>query len=91
VPTADRYATLKKIRHPTLIVLGSKDIVVQQINAFILADHLSNPQLIVYPDASHGAQYLHGKKFLEYVKIYLSEGDSTEPERDSIKTSAALP
>jgi hypothetical protein len=29
--------------------------VVMPINAFLLAEHLPNAQLIMYPDASHGA------------------------------------
>ncbi len=49
-----RYATLKGITHPALIVQGNKDIVVPPINALILAEHLPNAQLIVYSDSSHG-------------------------------------
>jgi pimeloyl-ACP methyl ester carboxylesterase len=87
IPTAGRYATLKSITHPTLIVHGNKDIVVTPINAFILAEHLPNAQLIMYPDSSHGAFYQHRKAFLEHVKIFLSDGDSVVPEQDSIKSS----
>jgi pimeloyl-ACP methyl ester carboxylesterase len=38
---------LSKIRHPTLIVHGSKDVVIMPINAFLLAEHLPNAQLIM--------------------------------------------
>jgi hypothetical protein len=55
IPATGRYATLKSITHPTLIVHGNKDIVVTPINAFILAEHLPNAQLIMYVDSSHGA------------------------------------
>ena len=61
IPAIGRYATLKKITHPTLIVHGNKNIVVAPINALILAEHLPNAQLIVYSDSSHGAQYQHYK------------------------------
>ena len=54
IPATGRYATLKGITHPALIVHGSKDIVVTPINAFILAEHLPNAQLIMYPDSSLG-------------------------------------
>ena len=37
MPSSDRYATLQKIQHPTLVVHGTKDIVVLPVNAFILA------------------------------------------------------
>ena len=74
IPATGRYATLKNITHPTLIVHGNKDVVVPPVNALILAEHLPNAQLIVYSDSSHGAQYQHAKTFLEHVKLFLSEG-----------------
>ena len=72
IPATGRYATLQKIKHPTLIVHGNKDIVVEPINALILASHLPNAQLIVYSDSSHGAQYQHATIFLEHVKLFLN-------------------
>jgi pimeloyl-ACP methyl ester carboxylesterase len=72
VPSSDRYATLPKIKHPTLVVHGTKDIVVQPVNAFILAEHLPDAQLIMYPDSSHGAQYQHAELFLKHAKLFLS-------------------
>ena len=72
VPSSNRYATLKTIKHPTLVVHGTKDIVVQPINAFILAQHLPNAQLVMYPDSSHGAQYQHADLFLQHAKLFLS-------------------
>ena len=72
VPSSDRYATLPKIKHPTLVVHGTRDIVVQPVNAFILAEHLPDAQLILYPDSSHGAQYQHAELFLKHAKLFLS-------------------
>jgi pimeloyl-ACP methyl ester carboxylesterase len=72
VPSSGRYATLPKIKHPTLVVHGPKDIVVQPVNAFILAEHLPDAQLILYPDSSHGAQYQHAELFLKHAKLFLS-------------------
>jgi pimeloyl-ACP methyl ester carboxylesterase len=69
IPPTDRYATLKNITHATLIVQGNKDIVVPPINGFILAEHLPNAHLIVYPDSSHGTQYQYAKIFLEHVSF----------------------
>ncbi len=89
IPATGRYASLKNITHPTLLVHGNKDIVVTPINAFILAEHLPNAQLIMYPDSNHGAQYQHRKAFLEHVKIFLGDGDSVVPDQDSIKSSVA--
>ena len=75
IPPTDRYATLKHITHPTLIVHGNKDSGVAPIKAFILAEPLPCAQLIVSPDASHGAQYQHAKRFLGHVQLFLRACD----------------
>jgi pimeloyl-ACP methyl ester carboxylesterase len=77
VPPSNRYATLQNIKHPTLVVHGTKDIVVQPVNAFILAQHLPDAQLIMYPDSSHGAQYQHADLFLKHAKLFLSTSAPT--------------
>jgi pimeloyl-ACP methyl ester carboxylesterase len=72
VPSRDRYATLQNITHRVLLVHGNKDIVVLPINAFILAERLTDAQLIMYPDSNHGAQYQHAELFLKHAKMFLS-------------------
>src|SRR5580692_8080546 len=72
IPQADRFAMLGQIHHPTLIAHGSKDVVVMPINAFLLAEHLPNAQLIMYPDASHAAQSQHAEAFLEHARLFLN-------------------
>jgi pimeloyl-ACP methyl ester carboxylesterase len=74
IPASGRYATLKDITHPALVVHGNKDVVVAPINALILAELLPNAQLIVYSDSSHGAQYQHARMFLEHVELFLQRG-----------------
>jgi pimeloyl-ACP methyl ester carboxylesterase len=63
IPSTDRYAMLARIHQRALIVHGSKDIVVIPINAFLLAQHLPDAQLVMYPDVSHGAQSQHAESF----------------------------
>jgi pimeloyl-ACP methyl ester carboxylesterase len=72
IPAAGRYATLKSIAHQTLIVHGNKDIVVTPINAFILAEHLPDAQLIMYPDANHAAYSQYAENFLENARLFLN-------------------
>jgi pimeloyl-ACP methyl ester carboxylesterase len=72
VPSSNRYATLRYIKHPILVVHGTKDIVVVPINAFILAKHLPDAQLIMYPDSNHGAQYQHADLFLKHAKMFMN-------------------
>jgi pimeloyl-ACP methyl ester carboxylesterase len=71
IPAIDRFTMLAKIHQPTLIVRGNKDIVVMPINAFLLAEHLPNAQLMMYPDSSHGAQSQHAEVFLQHVELFL--------------------
>jgi pimeloyl-ACP methyl ester carboxylesterase len=72
IPATGRYATLKSITHPTLIVHGNKDIVVTPINAFILAERLPNAQLIIYPDANHAAYSQYAENFLRNARQFLN-------------------
>lgn len=72
IPPENRFAMLSQIHQPTLIVHGNKDVVVMPINAFLLAEHLPNAQLIMYPDASHGAQSQHAEVFLEHARLFLN-------------------
>jgi pimeloyl-ACP methyl ester carboxylesterase len=37
-----------------------------------LAQHLPDAQLVMYPDASHGAQSQHAGVFLEHVRLFLN-------------------
>jgi pimeloyl-ACP methyl ester carboxylesterase len=71
VPASNRYATLRDIAQPTLVVHGNKDIVVLPINAFILAERMPDAQLIMYPDSNHGAQYQHAELFLKHANLFL--------------------
>jgi pimeloyl-ACP methyl ester carboxylesterase len=71
IPSTDRFAMLARIHQRTLIVHGGKDIVVMPINAFLLAQHLPDAQLVMYSDASHGAQSQHAEIFLEHARLFL--------------------
>ncbi len=51
---------------------AAKDVIVTPINALILAQHLPDAQLVVYPDASHGAQSQHAGVFLEHARMFLN-------------------
>ena len=46
----ERYADLKAIGQPTLVVNGSRDVMVPTINSYILSQNIPNAQLIIYPD-----------------------------------------
>ncbi len=41
-PRGERYAELKTIKQPTLVVNGTDDIMVPTINSFTLSQHIPN-------------------------------------------------
>ena len=71
IPSKYRYSMLGRIRQRTFIAHGNKDVVVIPINGFLLEQHLPDAQLVMYPDASHGAQSQHAEVFLEHARLFL--------------------
>ncbi len=70
-PLGERFAYLKDIRIPVLIVGGKSDIIFYTINAFYLEQNLPNAQLIVYPDAAHGSLFQYPGLFVAHTTIFL--------------------
>lgn len=53
----ERFAYLKDIQQPTLVVSGTHDVIVYTINSLYLVQNMPNAKLILYPDANHGSWY----------------------------------
>lgn len=71
VPESNRYARLPDIKQPALVVNGSNDILIKTINSYILAQHLPNAKLIIYPDSGHGSLYQYHDDFVGEVSRFL--------------------
>jgi pimeloyl-ACP methyl ester carboxylesterase len=71
VPASDRYAKLKSIGLPVLIVNGKTDLMVPTVNSFILQQHLQDAELIIYPDSGHGAIFQFPAKFVREATTFL--------------------
>lgn len=67
------YAYLNKITQPTLVLNGINDLMIATVNSFYLAQNIPNAQLILYPDAGHGAQYQYPQRFLKHAIQFLDE------------------
>ena len=50
----DASTRLRRISHPTMVVVGKSDIVIPPANSHILAAHISDCVLEMLPDTGHG-------------------------------------
>lgn len=67
----DRFALLKRVEQPVLIVNGTHDIVVPTFNAFALSQQLPRAKLILYPDAGHGSLFQYPDAFVHDASRFL--------------------
>jgi pimeloyl-ACP methyl ester carboxylesterase len=67
------YHNLAAITAPVLVVNGTNDIVIPTINSYILQQFLPNAQLIIYPDANHGAHFQYPGLFVKHTRLFLDE------------------
>ena len=69
----DPFAPLRGIQQPTLVLNGVNDIMLASINSWHLAQNIPNAQLLIYPDAGHGAQFQYPARFLKHALQFLDE------------------
>lgn len=67
------FAHLAEITQPTLVINGVDDVMIATINSWHLVQNLPNAQLIVYPDAGHGAQFQYPQTFLKHAVQFLDD------------------
>jgi pimeloyl-ACP methyl ester carboxylesterase len=65
------YTILKSIKVPVLVVNGDDDMIISTINSYILQQFLPNAELIIYPDANHGAHFQYPDRFVTHTKLFL--------------------
>ncbi len=68
----ERFAYLKDIKQPTLIVNGNHDVICYPINSFSLVRNMPNAKLIMYPDANHGSFYQYHDDFVFQTNRFLN-------------------
>ncbi len=73
LPGDKPFAHLNSITQPTLVLNGVDDIMVASLNSWHLVQNIPNAQLLIYPDAGHGAQFQYPERFLKHAIQFLEE------------------
>ncbi|MDX3452307.1 alpha/beta hydrolase [Streptomyces sp. ME02-8801-2C] len=73
LPGENPYAYLNAITQPTLVLNGENDVMIASINSWHLAQNIPNAQLLIYPDAGHGAHFQYPQRFLKHALQFLDE------------------
>ena len=71
----ERFAYLKNIKQPALVVNGNHDVIVYTVNSLYLVQNMPNAKLILYPDANHGSWYEYHEDFVFEINRFLDESD----------------
>ena len=69
----ERFAYLKNINQPTLVVSGNHDVIVYTVNSLHLVQNLPNAKLILYPDSNHGSWYQNHEDFVFEANRFLNK------------------
>ena len=67
-----RFADLKRIQQPTLVVNGVHDEMIPVSNSYYLSENLPNAVLLTYPDAGHGSLFQWHDSFTRQAKAFLA-------------------
>jgi pimeloyl-ACP methyl ester carboxylesterase len=70
--TGERFAELRTIRHPTLVVNGVHDEMIPIANSYRLVENLPNAVLLAYPEAGHGSLFQYHESFARQAAAFLS-------------------
>jgi pimeloyl-ACP methyl ester carboxylesterase len=71
-PIGERFAYLRAIPQPTLVVNGVHDEMIPVTNSYWLSENLPNAVLLVYPDAGHGSLFQYHESFARHANAFLS-------------------
>jgi len=77
--TGERFADLRRISQPTLVVNGVHDEMIPVRNSYWLAEHLPNAVLLTYPDAGHGSLFQWHESFQHHATEFLTSSSAFAP------------
>jgi pimeloyl-ACP methyl ester carboxylesterase len=67
----ERFAKLRRITQPCLVVNGVFDNMIPVRNSYFLSEHLPHAILLTYPDAGHGSLFQYHDSFVRQAKLFL--------------------
>ena len=71
IPDASKLNRLAGITQPTFVANGENDTMMHTQNSQLLAEHLPNAELRIYPDAGHGFLNQYPEQFADDVRVFL--------------------
>ena len=74
-----RFADLKAIRHPVLVVNGVHDEMIPVANSYWLSANLPNAVLLTYPDSGHGSLFQFHDSFTRQATAFLASESPYAP------------
>jgi pimeloyl-ACP methyl ester carboxylesterase len=67
-----KLSRLGDIRMPTLVANGDQDVMVPTVNSYLLAGHIPDARLSIYPGAGHGFLFQYPHEFAAEVNAFLA-------------------
>lgn len=77
--TGERFANLKNICQPTLVVNGIHDEMIPVKNSYWLSENLPNAVLLTYPDSGHGSLFQFHESFTRQATAFLASDTRFAP------------
>jgi pimeloyl-ACP methyl ester carboxylesterase len=77
--TGERFAELRNIKHPVLVVNGIYDAMIPVSNSYWLSSNLPNAVLMTYPDSGHGSLFQFHESFTGQTAEFLASDSLWAP------------
>lgn len=72
--SGERFADLRNVKQPTLVVNGVHDEMIAVRNSYWLSENLLNAVLLTYPDSGHGSLFQFHESFTRHATAFLASG-----------------